>query len=339
MKDPLSNAQAGRKGWAGPVMARDTRWIHQFTPAELAEIDAALGIFQLHGVALENMSREDFPLPVLQAHLAQWLDEMRNGRGFVVLRGLPVANYSDEQVGAIFYGLGLYLGHPLKQNPKGDVLGHVYDQGRAFGQIDVRGSLSNAFLPFHTDACELIGLLCLRAAKRGGVSSISNAVEIYREIERTRPDLIAPLATGYYYIHREAALTGSPISAHKIPVYGDASGVVSCRLVPTQVEAALKSVAPPLSPLEREALDEVVRLSHEDRFRLDMELAPGDIQLINNYTVFHSRTEYEDFAEPERKRHMLRLWLAFADDWPLAPGFARQLGYKQSKPGEIASAH
>lgn len=326
-----SNAQAGRKGWFGPDMSRDASWIYQFSPSEIVELDAAIRVFRASGRKLEDMSREDFPLPGLKAKLDAWLDEMRNGRGFVVLRGLPVKNYSDADAGAMFYGLGLYLGLPLRQNPKGDVLGDVYDQGRAFGQIDVRGSQSNAFLPFHTDGCELIGLLCLRPAKSGGLSSISNAVEIYREIERSHPEFIEPLTRGYYYIRREAALTDRPISEKLIPVYGDADGVVSCRFVPTQIEAALQSIAPALTSLERAALDEVVRLSHEDRFRVDMDLQQGDIQLINNYTVFHSRTEYEDFPEPERKRHMLRLWLAFEEGWPLAPGFIRQLGYAQGQ--------
>jgi hypothetical protein len=328
---PASNAQAGRKGWYGPDMSRDTRWVYRFSGAEVSELDAALRTFRATGRKLEDMAREDFPLPTLKDKLTGWLHEMRNGRGFVVLRGLPVQDYSDEDSGAIFYGLGLYLGLPLRQNPKGDVLGHVYDQGRKFGQIDVRGSQSNAFLPFHTDGCELIGLMCLRAAKSGGLSSISNAVEIYREIERTRPELIEPLTQGYYYIRREAALTERPISEKLIPVYGEADGVVSCRFVPTQIEAALQSIAPALTPLQREALDEVVRLSHEERFRVDMDLLQGDIQLINNYTVFHSRTEYEDFPEPERRRHMLRLWLAFEQPWPLAPGFIRQLGYAQGQ--------
>lgn len=322
-------ARAGRTGWHGPQMAGRDDWIHHLGDRELAEIDAALRHFQASGKPLPEMARADFPLPTLQRVAAQWLHEMREGRGFVLLRGLPVQRYSDEEAGALFYGLGLYLGRPLRQNPKGDVLGHVYDQGRQFGQIDVRGSQSNAFLPFHTDACELIGLLCLRKARSGGLSSVSNAVEIYREIERTRPELIAPLTEGYYYIRREAALTEHPISSRPIPVYGDADGVVSCRIVPTQIEAAQQSIAPRLTALQRAALDEVVRLSHDDRFRLDMDLIEGDIQLLNNYTVFHSRTEYEDFPEPQRKRHMLRLWLAFDEPWPLAPGFVRQLGYAQ----------
>jgi len=333
----VHGAGAGRKGWFGPDMTRDPSWIYLLSAAEIAEIEAALKSFRATGRPLDDMAREDFPLPSLEQRLREWLAEMRDGRGFVLVRGLPVQRYSDDDAGAIFFGLGLYLGLPLRQNPKGDLLGHVYDQGRAFGQIDVRGSQSKAFLPFHTDGCELIGLLCLRKAKAGGLSSISNAVEIYREFQRARPDLVEVFHNGYYYIRREAALTDRPISERRIPVYGEADGVVSCRLVPTQIEAALQSIAPPLTPLEREALDELVRLSHDDRFRLDMDLQAGDIQLINNYTVFHSRTEYEDHPEPHRKRHMLRLWLAFESPWPLAPGFVRQLGYAKGQLAEQLS--
>jgi hypothetical protein len=332
-------SQAGgrdRSAWRGPDLADNPSWIYTLSADDSAELDAALRGFQAHGLPLAAMTRERFPLPRFGATLAGHLDEIAHGRGFVVVRGLPMARYSDAEVGLIFYGIGTHLGLPLQQNPKGDLLGHVFDQGRAYGQIDVRGYETNAHLPFHTDGCEVVGLLCLRAAKSGGLSSLVSATAVHDEIARRHPECLAPLYRGYHYIRREAALSAAPVTPQRIPVFGVADGVVSCRIVANQIKAGAKKLGTPLDPLEQRALDLVAELSYSARFRLDMDLLPGDMQLCNNYTVMHSRTEFEDWPEPQRRRHMLRLWLALREPRPLAAGFPRQRGYRADDWVEIA---
>ncbi len=235
MQQAARNARAGERGWNGEELARDpSQWLSVFTHADLAEIDTALRKFRASGKPVVEMTRVDFPLDSLAGKLAAHLHEIRNGRGFVLLRGLPVERYSDDDAGAIFFGLGLYLGHPLVQNPMGDVLGHVYDQGRPYGQLDVRGYETNALLPFHTDGCEIVGLLCLRKAKRGGLSSISSSVAVFHELQKTHPEYLAPLFEGYRYIRREAALTEDPVSK-AISVFGVKEG---CRELPAGAHPA-----------------------------------------------------------------------------------------------------
>src|SRR5580693_8448358 len=211
---------ADPSAWHGPDLANDPSWIYTLSEDEIAELERALRVFQASGLPLASMTREQFPLPGFGATLARHLEEIAHGRGFVVLRGLPIARYSDEEVGWIFYGIGTHLGLPLQQNPRGDLLGHVFDQGRAYGQIDVRGYETNAHLPFHTDGCELVGLLCLRAAKSGGLSSLVSSTAVHAEIVRTHPECLKPLYRGYHYIRREAALTESPVTPQRIPVFG-----------------------------------------------------------------------------------------------------------------------
>ncbi len=329
---PLASPKAA---WKGSELAQDSTWIQHFTGDDLAELDAALAGVRARGLADEALTAADFPLPTFAAKLAAILHEIREGRGFVVLRGLPVARYGDADVGTIFYGMGTHLGDSLRQNPRGDLLGHVHDQGRAYGGKDVRGYETNAFLPFHTDGCEIVGLLCLRVAKAGGRSSLSSALTVHAEIAARDPEALAPLYRGYHYVRREAALTEAPVSPNRVPVFGAKDGVVSCRIVGNQIRAAAKHFGVALADEELRALDLFTELSGAAGIRLDMDLQVGDIQLCNNYTVLHSRTEYEDFPEPERKRHMLRLWLAMREPWPLAPGFPRQLGYGVNQPTEL----
>ena len=328
-------ADAGRKGWLGSELVNDTSWIRPLSPADVREVEEAMKVFKASGRQIDDMRREDFPLHELACKAGEYVAEIRDGRGFVVVRGLPVQNYSDEDAGIIFYGLGLYLGEPLRQNPRGDMLGHVFDQGRKFGAQNVRGYQTRAYLPFHTDSCEIVGLLCLRPAKSGGASSISSSVAVYREIERRHPEYLAPLHRGYRYIRREAAATAMAVTDYAVPVYGVEDGVVSCRFIPTQIEAAAEKLGQPIRGLERDALDAVIKLSSEPPFRLDMNLEQGDIQFVNNYTVLHSRTDYEDWPEPGRERHMIRLWLGFEQPWPIAEGFARPKGYLEGGPVQL----
>ena len=312
--------------WYGHVLAHDTSGIVTLTPAELEEIDTALQSVRQRSLQLPQIDRAAFPLPTLQTKLARVLTEIEAGRGFVVLRGLPVARYSDEDVGKVFWGIGTYLGLPVKQNPRGDLLGHVFDQGSAYGGLDVRGYETRAHLPFHTDGCDLVGLLCLRQARSGGLSSIVSAITIHNEILRRDPASLAPLYRGFHYIRREAALTEQPVTPHRVPVFGARDGVVSCRLIRNQINAAA-SIGTALDAEEIAALDLFDSLAADPAIHLDMDLQAGDMQLCNNYAVLHSRTEFDDFPEPQRRRHMIRLWLTKRERRPLAKGFAPQNGY------------
>jgi hypothetical protein len=322
--------------WYGRDLADDPSWLVHLTSNDLAEIEAAVRNVRAHGLELGQVGRSNFPLPALSAKLATWLDEIRTGRGFVVVRGLNVTDYTDDEVGLIFWALGAYLGIPVTQNPRGELLGHVYDHGRRYGNIDVRGYETNAHLPFHSDGCDLVGLLCLRRAKSGGLSSIVSSVTLHNEILQQHPEYLPPLYRGSHYIKREAALTDSPVTASRVPVFGAKDGYVSARLVRNQINAASVKTGEPLDPLELAALDFLDSLAYDPAIHLDMDLQLGDMQLCNNLTVLHSRTGFEDWPEPERRRHMIRLWLTFQDRRPLAEGFAEQNGYGRNQIAEVA---
>jgi Taurine catabolism dioxygenase TauD, TfdA family len=321
----------GPKAWRGAELASDPTWIVAWSAAELAEIDHALGVARASGRPLADVDRAHFPLAALASRLSQVLDEIYIGRGFVLLRGLPVDRYADDEVGLILWGLGRYLGAPLHQNPQGDLLGRVYDHGRTYGDIDVRGYETNAYLPYHTDAGDMVGLLCLRRGLAGGLSSIVSSVTVHNEILAAHPEYLGLLYNGFYYIRREAALTERGVSERPIPVFGHAGGMVSCRYIRNQINAGAVKRGVPLTAVETAALDHLDEQTRRADLRLDMDLQPGDIQLINNYTILHSRTGFVDGELPHQKRHMLRLWLKFPRPWPLSAEFPAHLGYKPAQ--------
>ena len=322
----------GPRAWRGDALSRDpSAWIITLGAAELADIDRALMTAKATGRPMLGVERELFPLTVTRPTLERIGAELYDGRGFVVVRGLPVERWSDDDVGLVFWGLGRYLGAPLYQNPQGDLLGHVYDHGRTYGNIDVRGYETNAYLPYHTDAGDVVGLLCLRRSLSGGLSSIVSSVTVHNEILAQHPEYLGLLYNGFYYIRREAALTERGVSERPIPVFGYADGMVSCRYIRNQINAGAVKREIPLTTFERAALDHLDEQTRRADLRLDMDLEPGDIQLINNYTILHSRTGFVDGPEPYQKRHMLRLWLKFPKPWPLGPEFPAHMGYKPAQ--------
>ena len=321
----------GPKAWRGAELADNTSWIVTLTATEIAELDRALAVAHASGRPLADIDRALFPLTALRPRLQQIVDELHDGRGFVVLRGLPVERYSDDDVGLLFWGMGRYMGAPLCQNPQGDLLGHVYDHGRTYGNIDVRGYETNAYLPYHTDAGDVVGLLCLRRGIEGGLSSIVSSVTVHDEILAHHPEYLGLLYNGFYYIRREAALTDRGVSERPIPVFGARNGVVSCRYLRNQINAGAVKREVPLTGLEREALDYLDETTRRADLRLDMDLQLGDIQFINNYTTLHSRTGFVDGPLPHQKRHMLRLWLKFERPWPLGREFPAHMGYRPAQ--------
>jgi hypothetical protein len=146
----------------------------------------------------------------------------------------------------------------------------------------------------------------VRQAKHGGLSSIVSSTRIYNEIAKNHPEYLKPLANGYIYMSVEE---GGEVTTRRVPVYSVHENVVSCRILRNTVETARRAGHAKYDALETAALEYLDTLANDEDMRLDMMLERGDMQFINNYTTLHARTEFEDYPEPEKRRHMVRLWL------------------------------
>ena len=182
--------------WLGKDMRHSDEWQYRFTDDEVRELKAALKHAESTGRPMGRLHQDDFPLPTLAARLAEWGYQIRHGRGFVLLRGMPVQDWSEQQASLAYWCLGHYFGIPGAQNPEGDLLGHVRDQ-RTGG--DVRYYRTNKELAVHTDAADFVGLLCLQTAKSGGLSRICSSVAVFNELLRTKPHLVPRLFKPFYF--------------------------------------------------------------------------------------------------------------------------------------------
>jgi hypothetical protein len=327
MSSDLPPEQTGAAAWYGPEITGRDDWLMPLTSAEVAEIEAATRALASREADIAAIATRDFPLPTLGPRLRSRVrDEVLNGRGFLLMRGLPVARWSIREAATAFFGLGAHLGHARSQNGKGHVLGHVRDLGLDAQDPNVRIYQTNARQTFHTDSCDVVGLLCLKTARSGGLSALVSSTTIFNEMRRRRPDLraprFAPIAT-----ERRGEVAEGQKPYFEIPIFNWYQGFLTAIYQRQYIDSAQRFPgAPRLTPARIEALDLFDALANDPRLHMFMAFEPGDVQLVHNHTVLHDRTGFVDWPEPERRRHLLRLWLAASHARPLPAVFAQRYG-------------
>lgn len=308
------------QAWRGAALAQGRSWSYEFTNAEIDELEAAATPLDASGVDLLDIRADHFPLPTLGPKLTAWRQEVLHGCGFQLLRGIPLQRYTLRQAAIIYWGIGLHIGQAVSQNGKGHLLGHVTNLGLDYADPEVRGYQTNARLPYHSDASDIVGLLCLQSARSGGLSSLVSSTTIWNEMVKRAPDCARTLLKPLYYT-RWGEIPDGKKPYEAIPVFAPCGERLITSYVRSSVyKAQALPAVPPLTPEQIAAMDLLDELAADPELHLDMEFEPGDIQLVSNYSVFHSRTTYEDWPEPERRRHLLRLWLA-CDHGPALPDF------------------
>ena len=313
----------GPSVWTGPEMARRDDWLVHLDDDDVAELEAALAHARSRGIGIPQLTRKDFPLPRLASKLAGVLRELEQGRGFALIRGLDAERYSKADTALIYWGVGAHFGPAFAQNAQGEMLGHVRDLGADWrSDMKARGYQTRLRLPFHNDSTDLVGLLCLRRAKSGGDSLIVSSTAVHNTVLERRPDL-AQVLYQPWCVDRRGEESAGQKPWYVTPCFNRHEGRMFIRYNRTFIESAQRfAEVPRLTPLQIEALDMMDALCADPSLCLAMPFAPGDMQFICNYTVLHSRGEYEDYAEPDRKRHLLRLWLRSPGFASLPPAFA-----------------
>ena len=320
----------GPEAWYGPALATQSDWIEPLSPAELDELAAAasrwLPRVEQNPRALNSLTAAGFPLPTLAPRVARLREELLHGRGFVLLRGFPVARWGRRLSAVAFYGLGVHIGRPRTQNAQGHLLGHVRDLGLRSDDPNVRIYQTHERQTFHTDSADVVGLLCLQTAKSGGLSALVSSVTIYNEMRDRRPDLASrlfrPVATD-----RRGEVPPGAAPYFKIPVFNWHAGALSAIYQRQYIDSAQRFAdAPRLTAADIDALDLFDALTDDPALQLTMALEPGDLQFVHNHTILHDRTAFEDFPEPARRRYLLRLWLAPEGARVLPPVFAERYG-------------
>jgi hypothetical protein len=296
--------------WTARDVADPVAWTEALSAEEVGEIDAAIAHAKAKSDDLLEIGKEDFPLHQLGRRLAAVEAELMHGRGFVLLRGLPRARYTNDEMCLAYWGIGAHLGRPWPQNHYGHVLGDVTDQGKQPGDPTARGNeLGQVGLEFHCDGSDLVGLMCLQTGASGGLSAVCNSVSLHNTMVRERPDLATELYKPQPYDMRGEQAPGRR-GWYEMPVFTELGGRLFVRLIGAYILASQRHAdAPRLTDAAREGLAWLHERSESGAFSVIMDFQPGDIQFINNYHVLHGRTPYRDDGAAGKVRHLKRLWL------------------------------
>lgn len=310
--------------WQATELAADSAWRHTLTAAEAEEILATTRHGLKQSLRTYEFDRKQFPLPHLGPRIQELIDEVENGRGIALLQGLPIAGMPEDELRFLYWGFGIHAGTPISQNSKGQLIAKVTDKGNAYDNINTRGFSTNAELSPHVDTSDMTALLCLRAARSGGENRIVSSTSVYNAILAEHPEHLAVLYRGFHNDLRGEGRTGDidELTENRIPVYSYHAGRVSCSFNYRMIKGAVTKSGVPLTEGEEAALDCLRAVANRESLSYRFTLSPGDILIVSNHSVFHSRTEYVDYDEPERKRCLLRIWMNAREGRPLAPEFA-----------------
>jgi hypothetical protein len=318
---PEAGCLQGPCTWRGAQMRQNQRWLKQVPAILPDQLDTALE--KVKNLDWRDVTLQNFPLPGAAAFFDEVREELESGSGMVKMCGLDVSCYSQEQLRRLWYGIGCHLGTPMYQNRRGELMRDIRDEGMGVGAqlygatVDASGkeflssgarTLSSGQLRFHTDRCDVVGLLCVRQASEGGVSKLASSATVYNEILKRRPDLHALLCKPIPR-SRFGEEAGGEHVAYELPVFGVRDGKLTSHFSLTYIESAqLLPDVRKLTDAEHEAIQLLLEVAQEVCF--EMRFSPGDIQLLNNHVIYHGRTAFKDDVSKGEDRLLMRLWLS-----------------------------
>jgi hypothetical protein len=320
-----------RSTWRGDDQLPESSFVYVLSNEELAEIEAVGAQLLADDPDVGSVEAHSYPLPVTSKGIAEWGEQLDHGLGFVLVRGLRVEQYSRELSSAIFLLLGLHLGAPMRQNAAGDVITHVIaTTDKSAYEPGVLSSRTTSALTFHSDSSDIVGLMCLHGARAGGESVLASGTTVYNEVLKRRPDLAPLMFESFHWDWRKQDFK-SPTVTYESPMCSYVDGVFSMyggsKIVFTAQDYP---EVPRLTEQQKELLALVDQIAAEPGIGLEMDFRAGDIQWLLNHTAMHSRHEYWDWPEPDRRRHLIRLWLK-RDGRPMVPGFGKPVRPRQSE--------
>ena len=302
--------------WTTESVRSKADMAYTLSKEELSALDTALNEVKSRGLAVEEVTAGDFPLGGLEKVVAGWIQEIDYGKGLVFLQGIPVARYTKDDCALIFWGIGAHMGEAQSQSLAGDRLGHVVNLGGDNPRY--RAYQNSTELALHTDATDIVGMMCLVPAREGGLSGYAGAAAIYNELLNHHPDVLPILCEGFHYhLFGEHVPGESPVTEEKTPVFSEKDGCLSISYLRSYIEMAFAHMGKEKTAAESEALDTLDQVAHGPKCFRQFMLSPGDMLFFSNYTVLHNRTAFVDDDDLDKRRHLLRLWLRAHNPRPL----------------------
>ena len=284
-------------------------------------------------LSLLDYSMDDFDLGQGIETIFLAVNKAHRGMGLSLVKGLPRDYLNQQEFELLIWAIGLHLGVARPQGKATQYISEVRDTGMNYRSAGGRGYNSNALLDFHTDGCDLVGLACYNTAKTGGQSIISSSVSAWDILQTEYPDLAEVARQDFCFSrNQEQAIDEEPFYAQ--PLYDFEGGNIFGKWNRNRITTAQQlDGVPELTSSQRrctDILDKILRLPDH---MFTMWLEPGDLQFMNNHVMLHSRTKFEDYKNPEKKRLLYRLWIAPPDSVKLPKSW--QKFFRSIEPGSV----
>jgi alpha-ketoglutarate-dependent taurine dioxygenase len=307
LADDIRDGRAWRRETLAP---RD--WLVPMPPRCLDELDAAVAEMRRNPLPTLLLSPDQFALSACADLMGRVRTLLRDGIGLAVVSRIPVERYAAEENRALCWLLSQLLERPVAQAWNGAMLYDVLDTGRTL-EYGVRRSITNLDLTFHTDGPWLdipphfVGLYCVNQAQEGGVSRFVSFATVHNEIRQRHPRRLPRLYRPFPW-DRQAEHAPGEAKAGAQPVFQYDGRALLGRFNERLIETGAELAGRPLDAEGRDALEVMREVVDSPDLWVEFTIERGQIQYLNNRAFAHSRTDFRDAPEPERKRHMIRVW-------------------------------
>jgi hypothetical protein len=299
--------------WRTADLESDHSWVFSIDAAARTHLAQIVKAAYVPEKPLFEYTKEDFDLGAAWVTIASAIKEAHHGRGLALVHGMPREGLSEKEFELMNWTVGLHTGVARPQGRVTQYISAVRDVGTDYRAASGRGYSSNAKLDFHVDGADLVSLSCYNKAKSGGQSMITSAVTARNQLIAERPDL-AEIAHRDFYFSRQNEEAPDEEPYYVQPLFDLSDGQLFSKWNRNRVQSAQKfDGVPQLSAAQRETMDVLDDILRRPEFMYTMYLEQGDMMLMNNHLILHSRTDYIDYEAPEQKRLLCRLWLALPD--------------------------
>jgi Taurine catabolism dioxygenase TauD, TfdA family len=327
-----ASIQTTAAAWRAPDL-KQRKWVFKIDGKARAQLASTVKAAFDPDRPLFDYGRDDFDLGLAAPVIAAAMQEAHHGGGLALVKGLPREELSEAEFRILAWAIGLHHGVPRPQGRATQYISEVRDVGTDYRASNGRGFSSNAKLDFHADGADIAVLVCYNKAKSGGQSMVSSSVTAREILLAERPDL-GEVAHQDFYFSRQQEQTEDEGAAYGQPLFDTCEGRVFGKWNRNRVQSAQNiDGVPKLSAKQRETMDMMDAVLQRPDVMFTMWLEPGDMQLINNHTMLHSRTDYVDYDEPSKKRLLHRLWLAPPDSVRLPRSWGDF--YRSVEPGTV----
>ena len=309
----LTDEVSDGRAWRASTIDDTAAWYYPLSEDCLASFESI--IYDARGLpgSFTEISRPVSLSNGRDESLQRALDTLNSGRGFAIIERVPIEQYTVEAALSMYWLIGQFLGKPMEQNIQGTLLYDVRDTGQNVAQ-GARFSVTNAESSFHNDNSfgetlpDLVGLLCLHTAKSGGQSQLISGYALHNELLENHPDVLETLYQLFCFDRRGQFQTGeSPTS--QFPIFQWSGDELTLRYLYYYIQVGHERAGKRLTTDQEKALEVVEGLLRRPDFRVEFNLQPGQMLFTNNRWILHNRTAFEDYTDPERRRHYVRLWL------------------------------